>query len=171
MSYTPTAQDEKSKVTGQEFYSGTSDDVKRMAKQIQLETGEVVEDIPVGNVDVPDINAHQERVDRMLDGRLGSMYQTPFYAYYVGAKREVTVFPGVLREIAILLAAVRVLMSQLYDVNPQQSDALQQYTDRAERMLNEILSDSHRIEGATRKARSRTEPPNMTPMKTPELMT
>ena len=161
MSDTPTTLD-VSPVTKVAFYSGTAEEVKEMARQIQTETGQVVENVNTSNVDSETINLHQEIVDRWIDGRLVATHKVPLQNYFVGhGSNKKSVFPGVIKEAAILLSAVRVLRSRLYDVNPQQSDSLTQYTDLAEARLRDYVTGVARVPGARKKARSRTLPPNM----------
>jgi len=156
-------QDDLSNITGEVYYSGTSANVIRMMKQIEAENDQVVENVSVTDVDTESINVFQEGIDREIDDRLRASHKVPIYPYFVGAKHDSKqrVFPGLIKEAAVLLTAVRILRSQLYDVNPQQSDSLTQYTDQAELKLKEYQMGVSRIPGAKKRARFRTLSPNM----------
>lgn len=171
MSDTPTTLN-VSPTTLETFYSGESSEVADMMRQIETETGQVVENVSTSNVDAEEINANQEEIDRWLDDRLRATHKVPIYQYVVGTgsdKRKV--FPGIIKEIAIMFTAVRILRSRLYDVNPQQSDSLLQYTELSEQRVRDITTGVIRIPGARRRGRSRTLPPNMEVFRDPVEVT
>jgi len=162
-------EEDISQTTRCEFYSGPASNVSAMMRQIQEENTQVVENVTISDVTTQSINEFQEKVDRELDDKLRGIYAVPIHAYNVG-KIRVPVFPGLLREIAILLTATRVLMSQFYDVNPQQSDSINQYREQAELKLKQLLMNVDRLPGNRKRARHRTLPAAMEPQRDPVEM-
>jgi hypothetical protein len=153
-------------VTGEEYYSGSFQDVKEVAKSLKIGEGKLA------MISQEMVNRYQERADREIDGELERYYYTPirFYNVYMPATATtVRVFPGMIRKLALYMTAGLLLTSEFQQMEPNMLEAAQNYINDSKRDLFEIIKFTRRIPGQQWKHNLRTAPPTMMPGYTPEL--
>jgi hypothetical protein len=153
-------------VTGEKYYSGDWTEIQSVAKSLKMGEGKLA------IITQELVNKFQERADRQIDGELEHMYYTPIRAYNVympGINATKSVFPGMIRKIAIYLSAGLLLTSEFQQNEPNMLESAQKYIDDAKRDLFEIVKFTRRIPGAQLKHRLKTMLPTMAPGYVPEL--
>jgi hypothetical protein len=155
-----------SSTTGEPYYSYDWQSVRDVCKSLQIGEGKLAK------ITQELVNKFQELADRDIDGELERFYYTPIRSYNVYMPATATtqsVFPGMIRRIAIYLAAGLLLTSEFQQMEPNMLEAAQNYVNDSKRELFEIIKYTRRIPGQQLKSNLRVMPPTMQPGYVPEL--
>lgn len=154
-----------SPTTGEEFYSGTWEDIQLVLAALDIDEGKLAV------LTEQDVNKYQEMVDRDIDAILEELYHTPLTGMYRVQPDGTSklMFPGDLRRAARYWTAALVMMNSFQQLSQNLTDQAQQYIDDSRRQIFAMKSYTHRIPGQRRKSHlSRTVPPNFQPPQLPE---
>jgi hypothetical protein len=154
-----------SPTTGEEFYSGTVADVKKILSAIDIGEGKLAR---FGEADVA---CYQEVVDRNIDDILGELYHVPLLRINQKQPDGTTkkIIPGSVRMAAQWWVAGLILKNQFQQLMQNSTDQSEQYITKARRDIYAIIRYNHRLYGQRRKSHiSRTMPPGMQPPSFPE---
>jgi hypothetical protein len=156
---------DKSTTTGEEFYSGSWQDIQDVLRVIDIGEGKMAK------VTQPMVNVYQETVDRDIDAILGELYHVPLRAMNQMQPDGVTrrVFPGDVRRCARYWVAGLLLLNEFQALAQNITDQATGYVDDAKKQIYALKRYSHRVPGQERKSQlSRTLTPNMQPASIPE---
>lgn len=147
--------------TGQEYYSGTIEDVVKFCKSLNIDAGRLAAVKPVN------VERYQYQVDGIIDGYLNESYFLPIKAYnQVDANGEVhKVFPQRLRYLAQQMVAGLLMMSEFQHQEQNMNEAGQKMFEEAKKEIYQITLWNHRLPGQRWKERSlgHTAPPCFVP--------
>jgi hypothetical protein len=154
--------------TGEEFYSGSWQDIQDVLRILNIGEGKM------DQVQQPMVNRYQEMVDRDIDAIAGEVYQTPLRAMNQmqpsgNLKR---VFPGDVRRCARYWTAGQILVNEFQQLEANITEQATQMIADARMQLYAMTRPNHRMPGQRRKSNiSRTMPPNLQPSAYPERPT
>jgi hypothetical protein len=154
-----------SPTTGEEFYSGTWQDVKSVLSVLNIDEGKLA------TLDEPVVNKYQEMVDREIDAVLEELYHTPLVSMYriMPDGTQKSVFPGDLRRAARYWTACLLMLNEFQQLSQNTTDQATTYLEDSRRQVYAMKRYNHRIPGQRRKSHlSRTMEPNFQPPAIPE---
>jgi hypothetical protein len=154
-----------SPTTGQEFYSGTWQNIQDILRVIDIGEGKMAK------VTQPMVNNYQETIDRDIDAIIGELYHVPLRAMNQMQPDGITkrVFPGDIRRCARYWVAGLILLNEFQGLAQNITDQATQYVDDSKKQIFAIKRYNHRVPGQERKSHlSRTIPPNFQPAAVPE---
>ncbi len=146
--------------TGQEYYSGSPDDVKKFCKSLNVGSGRlaVVKD--------ENIEVFQRQADQVIDGMLVENYFLPIKPYNQVDANGVPhlVFPGRLRYLAQQMTAGLLMLSEFQQQEQNMNEAGMKMFEEAKKEIYQLTLWNHRIPGQRWKSRtSHFMPPNVEP--------
>ena len=154
-----------SPTTGEEYYSGTVDDIKKILAAMDIGEGKLA------RFGEEQVACYQETVDRNIDDILGELYHVPLL-YVNQCQPDGTtkkIIPGSVRMAAQWWVAGLILKNQFQQLAQNSTDQSEQYIQKARRDIYAIIRYTHRLYGQRRKSHiSRTLPPGMQPPSFPE---
>lgn len=156
---------ETSDVTGEEYYSGSWQDVQNVLRVLDIGEGKLAK------VNMQLINYYQEMIDREIDGILSELYYVPLRALNQVQPDGTTkrVFPGTIRRLATYWTAGLLLLNEFQSLAQNITDQAQGYVDDARRELHAAMRPNQRLWGQELKSNiSRTLPPPLQPADLPE---
>lgn len=151
--------------TGEEFYSGTWQDVKSVLSVMDIDEGKLA------TLNEPVVNKYQEMVDREIDGILEELYHTPLISMRRVQPDGTTkvVFPGDLRRAARYWTAALLMLNEFQQLSQNTTEQATTYIEDSRKQIYAMKRFNHRIPGQRRKSHlSRTIPPNFQPPSIPE---
>lgn len=154
-----------SDITGEEYYSGTWEDIKSVTGVLEIGEGQLA------SVTMETVNYYQEMVDRQIDTSLGSLYHVPLRAMNQLQPDGTTkaVFPGAIRRLARYWSAGLLLLNEFQQLSTNATDQAEGYIDQSKRELFASMRMNQRLWGQEFKSNiSRTLPPTMQPPDLPE---
>jgi len=157
--------DGKSPTTGEAFYSGSWEDIRKLCKVLNIGEGRIAQ------INQELVEFYQEQVDREIDGELERYYYIPLHAYNVyqrGTSSTVPVFPGAIRSLARYWTAGILLTSEFQGLEPNANESAQNYITESKQKLYDFIRFQKRIPGQRWKHNLRTMPPTMAPGFNPE---
>ena len=147
-------------LTGQEYYSGSVEDVVKFCKSLNIDSGRLAAVKPVN------VEQYQAQVDGIIDGYFSESYFLPITAYnQVGVDGQVhLVFPQRLRYLAQQMTAGLLMLSEFQHQEQNMNEAGQRMFEEAKKEIYQMTLWNHRIPGQRYKSRqSRTMPPGFEP--------
>jgi len=154
-----------SPTTGEKYYSGTVDDIKKILSAMDIGEGKLA------RFGEEQVACFQEMVDRNIDDILGELYWVPLL-YINQCQPDGTtkkVIPGSVKMTAQYWVAGLILKDQFQQLGSNTTDQAEQYITKARRDIYAIIRYNHRLYGQRRKSNlSRTLPPGMQPPSIPE---
>ena len=154
-----------SPTTGEEYYSGTVKDIKKILSALDIGEGKLA------RFGEEQVACYQEIVDRNIDDILGELYWVPLL-YINQCQPDGTtkkIIPGSVRMAAQWWTAGLILKNQFQQLGTNATDQSEQYISKARRDIYAIIKYNHRLYGQRRKSNiSRTLPPGMQPPAQPE---
>jgi len=146
--------------TGQEYYSGTPEDVKKFCKSLNIGSGRLAA------VQDAHVEVFQRQADQVIDGMLVENYFLPIKPYnQVGADGVPRlVFPGRLRYLAQQMTAGLLMLSEFQQQEQNMNEAGAKMFEEAKKEIYLLTLWNHRIPGQRWKSRtSHFMPPNVEP--------
>jgi hypothetical protein len=156
---------EVSPTTGEVYYSGGWEDIKRVLRVFDIDEGKLAV------LEQPDVNEYQEMVDREIDAVLEDVYHVPLRAMNQvnPLGNTVRVFPGDVRRAARYWTAALLLLNEFQQLSQNLTEQATTYVEDSRRQIFAMKRYTHRIPGQERKSHfSRTIPPNFQPPSIPE---
>ena len=148
--------------TEQEYYSGSTDDVKVFCKSLNIDSGRL------STVQPANIKHFQLLVDGAIDGYFSESYFLPIKPYnQVDVKGEPhLIFPKRLRLLAQQWTAGLMIISEFQHQEQNMNEAGIKLVEEAKKEIYQMTLWNHRIPGQRYKSLSgRTMPPNFEPPK------
>jgi len=146
--------------TGQDYYSGTGDDVKVFCKSLNIDSGRL------SSVTSENIAHYQNIVDGAIDGYLSESYFLPIKPYnQVNVNGEpILIFPKRLRLLAQQWTAGLMIMSEFQHQEQNLNEAGIKLVEEAKKEIYQMTLWNHRIPGQRYKSRwGKTMPPSFEP--------
>lgn len=151
---------ETNPLTGQEYYAGSTEDVIRFAKSLNIDQGRLA------SVKPTNVLGYMQTVEGAIDGYLAESYFLPIKPYnQVKADGTVgLVFPQRLRMLAQMWTAGLMLLSEFQSTEQNLNDAGQKLVEDAKKEVYQMTLWNHRIPGQRYKSViSHTMPVNFEP--------
>lgn len=148
--------------TGQEYYSGSVDDVKLFCKSLNIDEGRL------STIQPASVLKYMHLVDGAVDGYFADSYFLPIKPYnQVGADGTVRlIFPRRLRLLAQQWTAGMMMMSEFQHQEQNLNEAGIKLVEEAKKEVYQMTLWNHRIPGQRyRSIVSKTMPPNFEPPK------
>ena len=147
--------------TGQEYYSGTIDDVVKFCKSLNIDSGRLSAVKPIS------IEKYQYQVDGIIDGYLNESYFLPIKPYNQVDANGIPhkIFPQRLRYLAQQMVAGLLMLSEFQHQEQNMNEAGQKMFEESKKEIYQMTLWNHRIPGQRWKERSlgHTAPPNFVP--------
>lgn len=153
-----------STTTGQQYYSGTWEDIRNLLKVLNIGDG------LLANITSEIVNNYQEMVDRDIDAILSSRYHTPFIAMNKMQPDGVVrpVFPGDIVSGARYWTAGLLLSNEFQQLEQNKQEQAEGYLEIGRRKIVTIARSTHVIPGQELKGfPTRTMPPSLQPTPPP----
>lgn len=149
-------------ITGQEYYSGTVEDIKKHVRMLRID------DSRLSQIKHSLVLFYMQTVDSAIDGYLDAYYQTPLRKYKIAqadGTSTSSIFPGKIVMIARNWVCGLLVQSEFQQLEPSQSDSASQYIENSKRDLFNISNlSSSRLPGQIlRSSLSPTMPPGLQP--------
>ena len=147
-------------LTGQEFYSGSVEDVIKYCKSLNIDSGRLAAVKPVN------VEQYQAQVDGIIDGYFSESYFLPITAYnQVDVNGNVhLIFPQRLRYLAQQMVAGLLMLSEFQQQEQNMNEAGSKMFEEAKKEIYQMTLWNHRIPGQRYKSRtSHTMPPGFEP--------
>ena len=147
-------------LTGQEFYSGSVEDVVKYCKSLNIDSGRLAAVKPVN------VEQYQLQVDGIIDGYFSESYFLPITAYnQVDVNGNVhLVFPQRLRYLAQQMVAGLLMLSEFQHQEQNMNEMGSKMFEEAKKEIYQMTLWNHRIPGQRYKSRtSHTMPPGYEP--------
>lgn len=142
-----------SATTGERYYSGDWDtNIAPLVKALNVGSGKM------NSIDAATILRFQEYADRLIDGKLQSLYVVPLARYRIYNRSTglsgysgyfVLTYPGQVQEAARYLVAGLLMKAEYQQLDSNTNEAVQNYIDYAMTILEEIRAVTIRLEGQT----------------------
>lgn len=155
-----------SPTTGEEYYSGTWENIQSIVKGLDIGEGKLAEGLSQLT-----INEYQETIDRNIDDILTELYHVPLLKMNQKQPDGTTkkIFPGSMVRAARYWTAGLILLNEFQQLAQNVTEQAQGYVDDSRREIFKIVRYNHRLYGQRRKSHmSRTMPPGMQPPAFPE---
>jgi len=154
-----------SPTTGEEYYSGTVNDIKKILSAMDIGEGKLA------RFGEEQVACYQEIVDRDIDDIVGELYHVPLLRINQKQPDGTTkkIIPGSIKMAAMWWTAGLILKNQFQQLGTNATDQSEQYITKARRDIYAIIRKTHSLYGQRRKSNiSRTLPPGMQPSSFPE---
>lgn len=164
-----------SEITGEQFYSGTWEDIKDVLRVLNIGEGKM------SQVTQQMVENYQLMIDSDIDALLSDTYHTPIRSFnQVGLQDTqgpqgpqggglVRVFPGDVRRAARYWTAGQILVNEFQQLEANITEQATQMVSDARMQVYAMSRPNHRIPGQRRKSNlSRTCPANLQPSSFPE---
>ena len=147
-----------STTTGEQFYSGTFQDIINLARTLNIGEGRI------SVVTQELVNFYQEQVDREVDGILNELYYVPIRMFNQIQPDGTTakIFPGEVRSLARYWTTGLLILTEFQGIEPNMTEQTTSYIEDSRRKAFRLIRYNSRIQGQEMKSNmSRTMPPSM----------